>query len=705
MRSRLAALLPEKCRSLPFLYISLLGLLGGYALLRLPIQALDNDLWYHLSGGRYIVQNHALPNHSFFSFLAPPRVRADYYWLFQLLTYALWSVSGYYGLLALRAALFLGTMALVPRLLARGRRRVTGWHALIFALCAMVLFPRALIVRPHLFSYFLIAAFLNILETGGRAAWALPVLALFWSNAHGIYFPVLLALCLVPLAERAAERLGWERTCGDGVLIPATLSAAAVLLTPNGLSIFDTIFTPFPFAGDHIREFRALSAHELLSPGLVDLVPTQAAAFGLLLGLAVLVALDGLLRRRLRLGPVLLCAAGAALLTKGGRFENEFCLLALPLLKDGPPPIRPVVDGALRGLAPALGGLLACLPALFLASHLRRTPRWPLSLTNLPEGVAAYLERAEPGGSVLNDPNVGGYLQWRLYPRRKIFMDMEVPFLFTEDDFFAGSRLFADADALRSILRRYAPDFMLVPYSVGLGTAAVAARAPGYAPVFFDDTGVLYADTGRHSRLAEAYPCGALDPNAFSRIVSGAPTPWSDKGALACLNKVLETDPQAGLANYHAAELRLLRGEAALSLAHAQAVVARYPEFPWGYHAQAQASAALGRGEEALRLERRAVSLASGAEAEGLRIALGRLCLREGRAGEAYAALLAAVDPFSPRTSKEDLFDLARAAAAVGRPGDARAVLGFFKRYRIDGPADPWTPKVDDLLASLGPSS
>ena len=39
-----------------------------------PITAFDTDLWYHLHGGRYIVEHGALPtDSSFISFITPPR--------------------------------------------------------------------------------------------------------------------------------------------------------------------------------------------------------------------------------------------------------------------------------------------------------------------------------------------------------------------------------------------------------------------------------------------------------------------------------------------------------------------------------------------------------------------------------------------------------------------------------------------------------
>lgn len=53
-------------------YLILLLALSFYYLIRWPIVALDTDLWYHLNGGRYILENKSLPTTSFFSFISPP---------------------------------------------------------------------------------------------------------------------------------------------------------------------------------------------------------------------------------------------------------------------------------------------------------------------------------------------------------------------------------------------------------------------------------------------------------------------------------------------------------------------------------------------------------------------------------------------------------------------------------------------------------
>jgi hypothetical protein len=95
---------------LPLAFLAVFGLAIAVALARWPIVAVDTDLWYHLSAGRFIAQNHALPNDAFFSFLRPSPHWLDYYWLAQLLFYGIHGARAT-GPVALRFLLVGGTFA------------------------------------------------------------------------------------------------------------------------------------------------------------------------------------------------------------------------------------------------------------------------------------------------------------------------------------------------------------------------------------------------------------------------------------------------------------------------------------------------------------------------------------------------------------------------------------------------------------------
>ena len=105
------------------LYLLLLSLACIAAMIGHPITFMDSDTWFHLDGGRYILQHQALPTGSHFSFLSPPRPWLPYFWLFDVLVYRLYTWWGYYGLIGLRMVAYLATLALLLRYLFRNPSR------------------------------------------------------------------------------------------------------------------------------------------------------------------------------------------------------------------------------------------------------------------------------------------------------------------------------------------------------------------------------------------------------------------------------------------------------------------------------------------------------------------------------------------------------------------------------------------------------
>ena len=197
-----------------------------------PIVALDTDLWYHLNGGRYIVEHHALPtDSSFISFITPPRPWVDYYWLFQVLVYRLHSAFGYPGLIALRNITYTVLITVILSYFyfthKREPTRSPVYLVTCFVLYMIFLFSRYLNVRPHIFSYLLIAVFLLIYEHQPKRAMWLPLLAVLWCNLHGGEYPVMLLISGAYILEFFVNRLrrNHKTTRADlAFLIPAVLS-------------------------------------------------------------------------------------------------------------------------------------------------------------------------------------------------------------------------------------------------------------------------------------------------------------------------------------------------------------------------------------------------------------------------------------------------------------------------------------------------
>ncbi len=689
-------------------YPVFLCVFGFVLLIRWPIVAGDSDLWYHLNGGRYIVQHGAIPRTSYFSFIEPPRPWVDYYWLFQVLVYEIYARSYYYGLIVLRAVAYLATTLAALRFLLEGQRTrpALAWCAFLGGCCAMILLPRNMLVRPHLFTYFFILCFLYVLELRPRLSWWLLPLGLLWSNLHGGSYPLMLAILGAYGAEELLVRLRTNkgRTRAERLpLLPCLLTAATILATPHGLRLLPVPFTSTAGASRYIKEFEPLHLWDVFSLHFSMMTPTSQTVFNIFLLLSCVTAVTMVTRRTWRIRHVLLFAVGWVLLLKGIRFMNEFALLALPLLRANPLlSSTRMTKRVPKAVYLVAVGLVLLLPLRVLLSTFSEKPKYPISSMNLPTGVVAFLNHVDVGGKVLNHPNNGGYLQWMLYPRYKIFMDMEIPFLFSDEEMYLVQHAFMDEKTMEIFLSRYRPDFLLVPTEYEQFSERIQ-KHPNYVPVFFDDFEVLYADRRQHPALVDAYALAAVKP--FELVKKNADEVLKDapdrEALLRELRRILAVYPECGIANHLVAVAENETGAYAQALPHIEAIIATYPESPNGYRLKADALKGLKRYREAIAFYNTAIDYAEPPRRAKLYKEMGLAHLELKEYDRAYRLLKDSIEVFSPLTKREDLYSLGIAALRSGKQAEAGTILQYLSDYQVAGDDAEWKAKLDAARAEL----
>lgn len=663
-----------------------------------PLLPVDNDLFYHLSGGRYLASTGAIHADSFFSFLEPPRPFVNYYWLFQSLVFKLFEGGGYEALLGLRALVFALTLVLVLRLLwARVKEGASPlFLSAAFSLVVLMLVGRMSNLRPHVFSYCLIALSLCLVESKlPFAVFVLPVVAALWANLHGVEYPVLLlilgAYFLETLLAAARER-SWssERLLRLAAL---GLSPLALLLSPHGTRLLAVPFRAAGLASTYINELDHLILDDLTTVILTRYGMPGSTVFFALLAMTALLTVRAAWRRQLRLSHLLLVAGAVFLLSRGYRFRIEFPLLVLPLLAAQAPgwrtPLKPIFE-ALAGAA------VLSLPLGSFISVVGPRPYYPMSYQRTMPGITAFLRKLDVGGKVLNDPNWGGFLAWELYPRYRIASDMQNPFLFNEEDAFMGNMAFLDPAAFAAWQGAYQPEFLAVPLSSDT-FPRIASRYPRFKPIFFDDGGVLYADELKHPKLVEQYTLASLDPFALTGEMIEPLAPAQAKQWMPIVQRVASFDPRGGqLASTVLFAALAGKGDWEGALSQAENVVAGWPNQPQGYEMQAVALATLGRYQEAELALRRAIRLA-GKGNPRLDVLLGRTLAKLGEWKESFEALQRGLDVYAGGASNADLELLSVAASKSGRHAEARHYLGI--AVRRSGKAE--RARLEAIRASL----
>lgn len=438
----------------------------------------ESDLFWHLATGRWMLEHGTIPRVDPFRFTSDGAAWIDHEWLFQIVVHGIERVAGLDGLIALRAAA-LGGFALL--LFHHARRAGLGAGlAGLLALAGMLGARPRFLVRPEivtLFALLLLTLFLDRLTTAndalldlrqglrkrlaaGRnredgagiankatvrpseakvaqrgcsgvmiAGVGLVALVVLWVNCHG---QALLApgVAFLFLAGRALEARGEasSRRVPASLLVgvPALL-AAALLVNPYGWRLIEV---PLGIA----RALGGLSAHN--PEWMSSLEAPQPYLYG---GFAIVAALA--LAARLAAGrwpaPAwgLPAAAMAVLALSGVRHQALFFALATPYAAGCLAAIPDARPGSVRrervlaALAIAGAGALALWAAAPPSTGPLR-PRhgglaWGTGIApgRFPGRMADVLATRPEIGPLYNEFVHGGYLLWRLFPPRRVFVD------------------------------------------------------------------------------------------------------------------------------------------------------------------------------------------------------------------------------------------------------------------------------------------
>jgi hypothetical protein len=389
------------------LLLASVGLLGLFS-----TEIEDSDFWWHLRTGQYIVESHSLPVPDPFAYTTSvaaayrgeEQVRhfnLTHEWLSQVLMYAVYAVAGFPGIVLVRAVLLACLCGLAGFLAAR---LSASFYVGIAAACATASLVVTFVAdRPGVVSFLGVAVFVTLLELR-RGWWALPPLALLWSNCHGGFplgWVVLLAYCAetVPLLPGAA----WPRDSRRLWLVTACAIAASGI-NPNGFGVASTLFA-------YRRSSMTANLIEWHAPKLWG----PPYSFDILLYAAALALV--LSWRRVRVAHWILFAAfaGASLIA----FRNT------PLIGF----LGPVLIAAYFPFRVKVPGLLAWLPAILVLAAIGvviaqgRFLQLRVAAWTIPAGAADYLLEHHVTGPMFNTYEQGGYLIWRVWPQERVFID------------------------------------------------------------------------------------------------------------------------------------------------------------------------------------------------------------------------------------------------------------------------------------------
>ncbi len=455
------------------LSVSAVLLAAAFALALAPMA--NNDLWWHLATGRWMVEHHRLPVEDPFSFTAFMRPWHDVEWLSELVLYGVWRLAGERGLVlgaALDLTFIFGLVWWLGRLTS-GSDLVASLLMVVAAVVSRYWWAP----RPTLASDVLALLTLLILERYRRGLarweiWALPALAALWANLHGgfVLAPVMVgtvagAALLAPLVSSLAPE-GFGSRERRHLLVVALLVPIALLVNANGASILSQSVQMFGASG-----YRFLN-DEWTWPDWRFVV----IAWLIVATLAVRA------RKRMRLSTLGLGFGLTALATSAHRFELYFGLLVLPILGDwiGPLELRRPPAWLSFKLSLRQAAILLAVVALAVAAFGR--DRLRMKLDHYPVAAIEVLE-AQRAERVFNLYSWGGWLLWTT--DLPTFIDGRS---WGAENF--GDYIAATGGAYENVFRRDDIRWTLLPPDALVNLRL--AQDPGWERVFADGQAVVF---------------------------------------------------------------------------------------------------------------------------------------------------------------------------------------------------------------------
>ncbi|CAN5634014.1 hypothetical protein BH10BAC5_BH10BAC5_00930 [soil metagenome] len=208
----------------------------------------DDDFFWHLATGRYIVNTHSVPSADVFGFKTSGQQWMPFEWGWDVLTYGLYNMGGINIILAFRTLVFLLLFFLLFHLHEKFKVKLTV-SLIMLTLLSFGIIDR-LTPRPHIISllFFVIVLYVIIdfryfKRDNIKRIYYLPVLFLIWANMHmgilgglfllGIYFVSELLQYLYPAKFNSTEVKALSKDKMITLTILCILSVLVMFVNPN----------------------------------------------------------------------------------------------------------------------------------------------------------------------------------------------------------------------------------------------------------------------------------------------------------------------------------------------------------------------------------------------------------------------------------------------------------------------------------------
>jgi tetratricopeptide (TPR) repeat protein len=585
------------------------------------------DDWWHLKTGEWIWQHKTVPHVDPFSYTFQGAKWIDYEWLFQVVIYPLYKLSGFGGLVIFKVVVVLLTF-LILFFTCREMDQGKKWLSIIILFIALQIARGGFLVRPQIFSLLFLVLYLYLLalHRGERITtrqlifFLLPV-HILWANIHGSF---LLGIFLVgayamgsfvPLAlshHRDLKPVFQDKRIQNFLLLGILLIVVS-LINPYTYRIF---LIPLETAG----------AQETLR-GIAEWVPVDPRFLGVLVVdplmwfrvLFLIGAISFLVWRNnlKRIEDVLIFAVFSYMAFKHVRFCGPFALVAAPIIVSNLTQVRwRVREWRWLSLVPLI--IIIAFSVNDVRTLIRQEKLGLGVWIHYPETTVNFLKEHDVRGRIFNTYGYGGYIIWHLWPDIQVFIDGRAVTIYDQDFFWSYGLAYRNKETWEKILERYGIEIVLIQDEREKGYSLFfywLDEDEDWRLVAFDDVSNLYMRKGaKFNKLIEQYGFHYLRPSDIS--MEYAKEKKDDKNYLEALEHELQVACQRFPQNFYpfyylgiyhriyGTKEHFKESEKAFSKA-----IANCPYLPQGYYELGFTLMKLERYDEAIEALRKAMRL------------------------------------------------------------------------------------------------
>jgi len=462
----------------------------------------EYDIWWHLKTGEYILKTGIIQQLDPFSFTASNRPWSTQSWLSGVIFYEVYSLFGLSGLILLQAAIATLTFFIIYKTIRLGSR-TEGWATYLVVLVLIITAFTVrfrLFIRPHIFEFLFLATFFYVLNLykyrRKNYLFLLPVIQILWVNIHGSNILGIIVPLLFLSGEGLKYVLNWRngKFFSPKQIIHLSVITVVIIIVSLVNPITYKIFSfPFLLTGQKtymqvIGEWQTLKLTHLWGYNL-----RYTWGFSLLLLLGMISFISQF--KKIDLTEILIFIFFFWLTIKGIRLIAEFAIAVSSIITGGL--IRFFDKLRIENLKKGYQQLTYLVLFLIIVSSTvigikAQTYSFGLGIKQkkFPDKAVDFLDKNSISGNMFNSIGFGGYLIWRCFPRRKVFIDGRND-VFEEEFYKEYLNAHISQEVWEKITNKYQISYAILEYAKKEEIKHLVNN-PEWSLVYWDDLAMIY---------------------------------------------------------------------------------------------------------------------------------------------------------------------------------------------------------------------